>query len=368
MWNRRQFLIRGSATVAGMAGFGMFLPGQETQPLPDGSLARGMITPAAQDAIDSGLAFLVRNQHEDGSFGTGAHHGSVAVTALCGLALMAGGHQPGRGRYGRNVTRALRYLVGRESPTVAGFLQTQGGAFHGPMYGHGFATLFLAEAQGMVQQPDLRDQLRGTLDRAVKLIINTQNHEGGWRYMPVRDQADISVTICQIMALRAARNAGLAVPKAVADNCIRYVQECQDATSGGFRYRRQDRQVGFARTAAGVVALYSAGQYEGDAVRKGLEFLQRYQPNGNNRGGFFNDPEYRIHYFYGHYYAAQAMWIAGGNYWRNWFPAIRDDLLNGSYRRADGAWADAHFCPHYCTAMALIILQIPNNYLPILQR
>ena len=31
-------------------------------------------------------------------------------------------------------------------------------------------------------------------------------------------------------------------------------------------------------------------------------------------------------------------------------------------------WNDRRICPHYCTAMACIILQMPNNYLPILQR
>ena len=60
------------------------------------------------------------------------------------------------------------------------------------------------------------------------------------------------------------------------------------------------------------------------------------------------------------------MWIAGGNYWQQWYPAIRDELLRS--RQQDGSWFNGQICPHYCTAMALIILQIPNNYLPILQR
>ena len=36
-----------------------------------------------------------------------------------------------------------------------------------------------------------------------------------------------------------------------------------------------------------------------------------------------------MHYFYGHYYAAQAMWTAGGDYWAEWYPPIRDELLTG---------------------------------------
>ena len=93
----------------------------------------------------------------------------------------------------------------------------------------------------------------------------------------------------------------------------------------------------------------------------------QYRPGQGRGGGLFGDVQ--MHYFYGHYYAAQAMWIAGGNYWQQWYPAIRDELLNTNWRnRNEGSWYNNQICPHYCTAMALIILQIPNNYLPILQR
>jgi hypothetical protein len=235
------------------------------------------------------------------------------------------------------------------------------------MYGHGFAALFLAEVHGMVTDPQLREQLRGALGRSIQLIINTQNPQGGWRYQPQRADADISVTICQIMALRAARNAGLTVPKTVADRCIDYVKSCQDIRgSGGFRYQPHGGPPGFARSAAGVVALYSAGLYEGQEIERGLDYLMRFRP-GQGGGGFFGNPEVQIHYYYGHYYAAQAMWIAGGERWRLWYTAIRDELLR-SRNPNDGSWFNGQICPHYCTAMALIILQIPNNYLPILQR
>jgi hypothetical protein len=59
------------------------------------------------------------------------------------------------------------------------------------------------------------------------------------------------------------------------------------------------------------------------------------------------------------------MWTAGGEYWKNWYPGIRDELI--AHQHPEGHWLD-HTCPHYGTAMACIILQIPNNYLPILQK
>jgi len=81
------------------------------------------------------------------------------------------------------------------------------------MYGHGFATLFLGEVYGMSPNEDLKEKLQ----KAVILIQKTQNARGGWRYQPRPYDDDISVTIAEIMALRAARDAGIKVEKEVID-------------------------------------------------------------------------------------------------------------------------------------------------------
>jgi hypothetical protein len=166
------------------------------------------------------------------------------------------------------------------------------------------------------------------------------------------------------MALRSARNAGVFAPKSVVDACIRYVKRCQTG-DGSFVYQANNPRFnfpgnngGFARTAAGLAALYSAGIYKGPEIDTGLNYLQRSRPQ---RFGRQSD----MHYFYGHYYAVQAMWTAGGQYWAEWFPAIRDELIRT--QEAQGFWSDM-ICSHYGTAMACIILQVPNNYLPILQK
>jgi hypothetical protein len=361
MWTRRRFLCQGLG-VLGMAGTALALPSETQDSIPDGSASKGMITPEAEQAIERGLRFLANQQavSNNGEFGTNAYKGNVAVTSLAALAFMAGGHQPGRGAYGRVVTDALRFVLSMEDRINPGFLHNPHGTPHGPMYGHGFGTLFLAEVCGMVPDPRLRDEVHGALTRAVRLVLSSQNREGGWRYFPNSPDADISVTICQIMALRAARNAGIAVPKSKVDNCVAYVKRCQERMGGWFHYQAQgggNYDQGFARTAAGVCALYSAGIYDGEDLQRGLDYLMRNKPPGQFRRD--------MHYFYGHYYAAQAMWTAGGKYWQEWFPAIRDELVG---RQApSGYWQDM-ICAHYGTAMACIILQIPNNYLPILQK
>jgi hypothetical protein len=365
--NRRSFLTRGAGALLGLSAGGAL----SRTLAQEGNPNTGMITQNTQRAIDGSLEWLSRQQEADGSFGTGQYRGNVAVTSLGGLAFMSGGSQPNRGRYGDQVTRAVRFIVNSEQRggQHPGFLNSNRDRGHGPMYGHGFATLFLAEVFGMINDRELREQLHGTLRRAVRLIIDSQNNDGGWRYQPVRGDADLSVTICQIMALRAARNAGIAVPRSTRDRCVTYVQRCQDQQSGGFRYQHfGGGQPGFARTAAGVVALYSAGIYEGAAIDRGIDYLNRFRPGGGGggQGGILGGLEHQMHYFYGHYYAVQAMWIRGGQAWRDWYPAIRNELLTS--RRQDGTWQQGTpNCTHFCTAMALIILQVPNNYLPILQ-
>ena len=69
------------------------------------------------------------------------------------------------------------------------------------------------------------------------------------------------------------------------------------------------------------------------------------------------------HYFYGHYYACQAMFLAGGEYWATYYPAIRE-LLIARQNRTTGGWT-GEAGEDYATAMALIILQMPNRYLPV---
>jgi hypothetical protein len=310
-----------------------------------------MLTEETDRAIQSGLAWLARNQNADGSFGTGTYRGNIAVTSLAALAFMASGSSPGRGPYGAPIDKALEYVM--QNTSASGFISVERSSTHGPMYSHGFGTLFLAEAYGMTHRPEIREKLR----KAVQLILDTQNNEGGWRYQPIKNDADLSVTICQINALRAARNAGLYVPKDTVDACIRYVKQSQNP-DGGFRYMLSGGASAFPRSAAGVVALQSAGEYDSREIRDGLAYLRQYTRE-IKLGSRYS------HYFYGHYYAAQAMWIRGGDDWTEWYPAIRGELIKRQY--APGYWSDS-ICNEYGTAMALIILQMPNNYLPIFQR
>jgi len=313
--------------------------------------AAELINQTAQAAIDNGLAFLAWRQHEDGAFGSAGYKRNVAVSALSAMAMMSSGSTPGRGPYGAEIEKCVKFLL--DNTRDSGYVIVEENSGRGPMYGHGFATLFLAEAYGMTRQPAIREKL----GKAVRLIVVSQNEQGGWRYRPQSLEADLSVTVCQIMALRAARNAGIHVPTETVERCIDYVKRSQNE-DGGFMYMLDGGESEFPRSAAGIVVLYSAGVYQSDETTRGLEYLVRF----TSKDAAFNREK---HFFYGHYYAVQAMWHAGSDHWQPWYGAIRDVLVER--QRDDGSWMDS-ICPEYGTAMACLILQMPNNVLPIFQR
>jgi len=360
----------GAAGLLGWAGHGAPSSAQDPPRGPEPGAA--FITPEAQAAIDRGLAFLAAAQQDDGSLASDRLGGGRAsgITALAGLALMAGGHQPGRGRYARTVSRVVDYLLACASGATPGFIVSadaqrgfRGGQNQEAMYSHGFACLFLSEVSGMLPDPARQRQVKAALEQAVAFTVRAQNKEGGWRYDPQPQQADVSVTVAQMMALRAARNAGLFVRKRVIDDGVDFIKGCQQP-DGGFGYTRSQMPYSmFARSAACLVGLFSAGQYAGPAIDRGLRYVMQFLPV--RQFSFREIPPH--HYYYGHYYAALAMWTAGGEHWAQWFPAVRDELL-GKFRTGGNAWTDLNYSQAYATAMSLIVLQLPNNYLPILQK
>jgi prenyltransferase beta subunit len=348
----RRRLLAGSSAAA-VAALG--LPRARGQAPFDAARNADLISPPTQKAIDRGLSWLAKRQlmsgAGEGSFGHGGYQGGVAVCSLAGLAFMCSGNPPGQGPFGKNIDRCVKYVS--SCVQESGFISVPGSG-QDNMYGHGFAMLFLSEVYGMSDRADIDSTVGEKLRRAVKLSATAQSDAGGWRYQPIKSDADLSITICQIMGLRAARDAGIHVPDEVRTKCIQYVKNSQNA-DGGFRYQISGGGSSFPLTGAGIVALYSAGIYDGEQIDKGLKWLMNHLPGKAAAShGYF---------FYGHYYAVQAMWHAGGDYWSKWYPAIRDTLL--SRQDGDGSWPDNEVCPEFGTAMACIILQMPNNFLPI---
>jgi squalene cyclase len=295
------------------------------------------------------------------------------VTALGGMAFLAGGHLPGRGKYGPNVERALDFVLAAVQED--GYITYAGSR----MYDHAFATLFLAEICGMTH----REEVRKRLQKAVDFIVRSQNDEGGWRYEPYAAESDMSIVVCQVIAQRAARNIGIRVPRSTVDRAARYVVDSAVLRDGGFdpqgfgmmneigtfHYQREvHSRSSFPLTAAGVTALHGLGIYSDDLIKKGLDYLSRNLSEFNRSNGYRTSNKGHYYFWYGHYYAVQAMYTAGSPYWEPYYEELRRELL-AMQERSDGSWPnETGPGPAFGTACAVLILEIPYRFLPIFQR
>jgi hypothetical protein len=300
-----------------------------------------------KDSASKGLRWLAAQQNERGRFvdANATVKEDVALTALSGLAMLASGSEPGKGEYGKPLQAVVAAVLASQQPSGL-FVQ---GKAAGPMYGHGYATLFLAEAQR--KHPD--GAVRKALEKSVALLGESQNNEGGWRYQPKPLDADVSVTACELNALLAARAAGIAVDDKLVANAVAYIRRCQNP-DGGFSYMAgQGVNSGFPRSAAGVAVLIHGGAVPAaDAeLRRGIQYLTRTLGAAVPKEG---------HYFYGRYYASQ--WLsADPAASRERRDALARELLDAQQR--DGSWKEDSFSPVYSTASALIILQAPQKQL-----
>ena len=305
--------------------------------------------------IKSALKFLASKQLPNGAWGTAEEETRhpIAITGYTLMAFQAAGQLPAEGEFGKNVSAGMQYLLDSTAPD--GIMGNRNDGQY--MYGHGVASIALAELYGQTRSPAMRIKL----DRIIRVIIASQNPEGGWRYRPIARDADISVTVLQVVALRAAKNAGLEVPQATIDNAVKYVKRCYHPPSGGFTYQPQ-RDPGFARTAAAIYSLQVCGLYEDPMVKRGAEYLLK---NNKNHDQWFT---------YGNFYAAPALYMLGGDTWKNWYAQIKDTLLRAVTTKGETAYWDGKLDqghstgPVYCTAVYTMILAMPYHYIPLYQR
>jgi hypothetical protein len=210
------------------------------------------MSPEVRAATEKGLLWLSRAQNPSGSFGSG--NAPVATTSIAAMAFLAGGHLPGRSPYGENVKKALGYLL--KNTARNGYINegAQRGVGGSGMHGHGYAAMFLAECYGMtVETPELdTDSLKDKLTAAIGVIEKSQCPNGGWNYEPNPSYDEGSVTVTQVQALRAARNAGIKVSMKTIEKAVQYIDQSTDA-NGQTRYSlTSGGHTSFALTAAGA--------------------------------------------------------------------------------------------------------------------
>lgn len=286
-----------------------------------------------------GLQFLLKSQSPDGFWQETIYGKEPAVVGLAIVSMLAHGDDPNSGPYAGAIKRGLGFIYKQQSET---------GYIGRSMYNHGFATLALAEAYGVV----LDDRLGPALTRAVRLILNAQskNPSGAWRYSPESTDADTTVSGAQMVSLFAARNAGIAVPEEAIQKGLKYFISMQ-TSDGGFGYTTPVSPNG-PRTAIGCLVFALAKEKQTKTFQSAFDYLKKVQAESSFQ-----------HYFL--YYAAQAHFHASPEAWQSWNRANIRSLA--SSQTAEGSW-DGQFGSTFSTAASLLSLALNYRYLPIYER
>jgi len=326
-----------------------------------GLLAARGGTAESEAAVERGLAWLALHQARDGSWhfdlsdcrcdGGCRNQGTVgSTTAATGLALLpflGAGHTHLEGRYRETVTRGLYYLTSRQQPTPRG-----GDLSEGTMYGHGVATLALAEALGMTRD----DALAKPLSDAVRFIVTAQDlHGGGWRYLPGQ-AGDTTVTAWQFAALKSASLAGVAVPSPTIDGVARFLDRVQTPDGTAYGYLAPEARP--CTSAIGLFCRLHLGWERREAIERGLTVLAKPGPAPAQ--------------IYRNFYLAQALLQAEHRAWPRWNARNRDQLvsLQGTTGHEAGSWfvperdtAPGGRLAH--TALAVLTLEVYYRILPL---
>lgn len=322
-------------------------PPPATQPAPP---------PRAETAIDLALLHLGRQQHAEGHFQS---EPKLALTGLVLTSYLATGQPPDLGRHGGTVRRAVDYLV-RQAPEDGYFGKVDGSR----MYGQAIVVVALCQAYGLEQEPSGRAAMRAVLVKAIKVIVAAQNvkkepaHAGGWRYEPGSADSDLSVSVWNAVALRAARDIGLDVPDSAVANAVAYAHRCAHAASGGFAYQPA-REPSIAMTAAGMLTLSLLASGDAPEITAGAKYLREHPLTDATRF-----PYYTM------YYANQVAHRLGGETWNIVSHAAQERLLRTQL--PGGGWPPSASPEEpgeiYATAMAVLTLSVPQRVLPLYQR
>lgn len=287
-----------------------------------------------------GLNYLVKTQGADGSWPDKPYGAEPAVVSFVVMAMLAHGDEPNFGIYSEPIRKGIDFVLKQASK--------DNGYIGRSMYNHGFSTLMLAEAYGTVDDP----RLGPALQKAVELIINSQdrNPSGGWRYSPESQDADTTVSGAQMVALFAARNAGLAVKEENIQKGLRFFARCV-TPEGGIGYMSNSGPNG-TRSAIACLVFALAKDKNSPVYQSAFKYLQKA-------------PQDLSYVQYNLYYVSQAFFQAGPQHWRDW--NVRNIRSLGQTQGPDGSW-DGQFGPTFSTAGSLLSLALNYRFLPIYER
>jgi hypothetical protein len=332
-------------------------------------------TKESERAVELGLDWLARHQRADGYWhletsgqciGSGCppRGGMASDTAATGLALLpmlAAGHTHlEKSRYQMPISLGLKWLI--KNQQASGEIYNEDGPFIAQMYSHAIAAMTLCEAYGITGDK----ALRAPAQKAIRFIQQSQNRtDGGWRYYP-QMPGDTSVFGWQLFALRSASLSGLSVSKGTISRCRRYLDlAAADPGKVTYSYRPGQDASPVMTAEALLIRQYLGWNRDTPALLQGTALLSEHLEESDERN---------IYYWY---YVTQLLHNMKGKEWEQWNRRVRDGLVsmqivNDGCDR--GSW-DPEFPQYdrwgyragrlYTTSLSLLTLEVYYRYLPL---
>jgi hypothetical protein len=284
----------------------------------------------------------------------------AGITGLAVLAFLAAGYTHEEGEYAGNVERALLWLVRQQAEN--GYLGGQA-SHYAKHYCHAMATYAMAEAYALQSDPTTDLRLRDPIRRAVGYIISNQNPEdGGWRYLKGQI-SDMSMFGWQLMALKSAELAGIAVPSDTKQQMVKFLKARSLGQNKGLAGYRENEPPSPTMTAEALFCKQMLGQRrENRASTEAASYLLQNLPRRSR---------WNLYYWY---YGNLSMIQYNGKAWRDWNAAVRDVLVAEQVTKGPniGSWdPKGPWGPYggrvYSTAMAALCLEVYARYLPLYQ-
>ena len=347
---------------------------------------------ASESAVEAALRWFARHQSPNGQWdvdgypancplagakcepGTGHtdSEGDVACTGYAVLCFLGAGYDHKTPNKWRKVVKGgIDWLVSQE----------KGGVLDKRNYAQGVATMALAEAYGMTNDPALREPAQ----RAVDVLLERQ-YKGGdgygmaWGYSGPNPRQDSSVSGWCIMALKSAKAGGLSVGNGM-EGAKNWLEKAWKRTNPDWKNLSPYDKSGFCymwnldtdelkhddRTCIGALCAVFLGYRQGDVL---LETMANWIMEND----FPKTTSYPTNTYY-MYYNTLAIFQIGGAHWQKWNATVRDVLVQAQKNTDDcfdGSWDWEGTKFHgsntgrlLSTAYCCLSLEVYYRYLPI---
>ena len=280
-------------------------------------------TQEGDEAVLKALRWLKVNQLPDGSWPGDVREGGpqrnasarAAYTGMCLLAFFGHGETGRSPEFGDAVEKGIAFLL--KDQRADGRFRSR----DGHDYAHSIATLALCEAYALTAD----DDIRAAAQKAVRPIMNGQNASGGWNYnLKPCSRDDTSYMGWCAQAVKAAYSAGVfeddEVLQRVMKNAIQGFKK-NAHPEGGFGYTGPGQG---GLTGVGVACMWFLGGEKETERRKGTAWLTKTVPP-TWRLTPENPVARSPVYFW--YYINQAVFFEGGDVWKKWNKGFLTELV-----------------------------------------